>query len=146
MGGSRGGLSTKIYATSVLGNPVRLICSREQRKDIAFAHALVPTWKLRGPMVGGITPLLVRLPWPFQDFLEALATMPAAKAFVETLDRKNLYPIYYRLHTAKRSEKRAKRMAQILAQLDPRTRGPRKRQSPHDDLVSQTLPRGRNFH
>ncbi|WP_244471064.1 YdeI/OmpD-associated family protein [Microvirga massiliensis] len=53
-----------------------------------------------------------------RDFLDALATMPAAKAFFETLDRKNLYPIYYRLHTAKRPETRAKRMAQILAQLD----------------------------
>jgi uncharacterized protein YdeI (YjbR/CyaY-like superfamily) len=53
-----------------------------------------------------------------QDFLDALATRPAAKAFFETLDRKNLYPIYYRLHTAKRSETRAKRMAQILAQLE----------------------------
>lgn len=53
-----------------------------------------------------------------QDFLEALETRPAAKAFFETLDRKNLYPIYYRLQTAKRPETRAKRMAQILAQLD----------------------------
>ncbi|HEV7252294.1 MAG TPA: YdeI/OmpD-associated family protein [Mesorhizobium sp.] len=53
-----------------------------------------------------------------QDFLDALATMPTAKAFFETLDRKNLYPIYYRLHTAKRPETRANRMAQILAQLD----------------------------
>jgi uncharacterized protein YdeI (YjbR/CyaY-like superfamily) len=53
-----------------------------------------------------------------QDFLDALATMPAAKAFFERLDRKNLYPIYYRLHTAKRPETRAKRMAQILAQLE----------------------------
>jgi uncharacterized protein YdeI (YjbR/CyaY-like superfamily) len=53
-----------------------------------------------------------------QDFLDALATRPAAKAFFETLDRKNLYPIYYRLHTAKRAETRAKRMAQILAQLE----------------------------
>jgi uncharacterized protein YdeI (YjbR/CyaY-like superfamily) len=53
-----------------------------------------------------------------QDFLDVLATMPAAKTFFETLDRKNLYSIYYRLHTAKRPETRAKRMAQILAQLD----------------------------
>jgi uncharacterized protein YdeI (YjbR/CyaY-like superfamily) len=53
-----------------------------------------------------------------QDFLDALKTKPAAKAFFETLDRKNLYSIYYRLHTAKRPETRAKRMAQILAQLD----------------------------
>jgi uncharacterized protein YdeI (YjbR/CyaY-like superfamily) len=53
-----------------------------------------------------------------QDFLDALETMPGAKAFFETLDRKNLYPIYYRLQTAKRPETRAKRMAQILAQLE----------------------------
>ncbi len=53
-----------------------------------------------------------------QDILDALETMPAAKAFFLTLDRKNLYPIYYRLHTAKRPETRAKRLTQILAQLD----------------------------
>ena len=53
-----------------------------------------------------------------QDFLDALETMPAAKAFFQTLDRKNLYSIYYRLHTAKRPETRAKRLTQILAQLD----------------------------
>lgn len=48
------------------------------------------------------------------DFLDALETMPAAKAFFEPLDRKNLYPIYYQLHTAKRPEARAKQMVQIL--------------------------------
>jgi uncharacterized protein YdeI (YjbR/CyaY-like superfamily) len=53
-----------------------------------------------------------------QDFLDALEAMPAAKAFFQTLDRKNLYSIYYRLHTAKRPETRARRLSQILAQLD----------------------------
>ena len=53
-----------------------------------------------------------------QDFLDALETMPDAKAFFETLDRKNLYSIYYRLQMAKRPETRAKRIAQILAQLE----------------------------
>jgi uncharacterized protein YdeI (YjbR/CyaY-like superfamily) len=53
-----------------------------------------------------------------QDFLHALDTMPKAKAFFLTLDRKNRYTIYYRLHTAKKAETRAKRMAQILAQLE----------------------------
>ena len=53
-----------------------------------------------------------------QDFLDALEEMPAAKAFFDTLDRKNLFPIYYRLHTAKRPETRARRMSQILAQLE----------------------------
>ena len=42
MGRSRGGLSTKIHATSdAVGNPVRLIGSAGQRNDIAFAHELV---------------------------------------------------------------------------------------------------------
>ncbi|GJD96278.1 hypothetical protein OCOJLMKI_3498 [Methylobacterium iners] len=53
-----------------------------------------------------------------QDFLDALEAMPAAKAFFQTLDRTNLYPIYYRLQTAKRPETRAKRLALILEQLD----------------------------
>lgn len=53
-----------------------------------------------------------------QDFLEALKTMPAAKAFFETLDRKNLYAIYYRLHTAKRPQTRAKRVKEIVSKLD----------------------------
>jgi uncharacterized protein YdeI (YjbR/CyaY-like superfamily) len=52
-----------------------------------------------------------------QDFLNALAALPEAEAFFRTLDRKNLYPIYYRLQTAKRPETRARRMQQILEQL-----------------------------
>ena len=52
-----------------------------------------------------------------QDFLDALAAFQEAEAFFRTLDRKNLYPIYYRLQTAKRPETRARRMQQILAQL-----------------------------
>lgn len=52
------------------------------------------------------------------DFLAALEERPSAKAFFGTLDRKNLYAIYYRLQTAKKPETRAKRMANILAQLD----------------------------
>ncbi len=52
-----------------------------------------------------------------QDFLDALASLPEAEAFFRTLDRKNLYPIYYRLQTAKRAETRARRMQQILEQL-----------------------------
>lgn len=52
-----------------------------------------------------------------QDFLDALAARPEAEAFFQTLDRKNLYPIYYRLQAAKRPETRVRRMQQILAQL-----------------------------
>jgi uncharacterized protein YdeI (YjbR/CyaY-like superfamily) len=53
-----------------------------------------------------------------QDVLDALEARPAAKAFFQTLDRRNLYTIYYRLHTTKRPETRARRLAQILARLD----------------------------
>ncbi|MFS0771177.1 YdeI/OmpD-associated family protein [Sphingomonas sp. 1P08PE] len=52
-----------------------------------------------------------------QDFLDALAALPKAEAFFRTLDRTNLYSIYYRLQTAKRPETRARRMPQILEQL-----------------------------
>jgi uncharacterized protein YdeI (YjbR/CyaY-like superfamily) len=35
-----------------------------------------------------------------------------------TLDHRNLYSIYYRLHTAKKPETRARRIAQIVAKPD----------------------------
>lgn len=52
------------------------------------------------------------------DFLTALAAMPAASAFYDTLDRANRFAIYYRLHTARRADTRARRMERLLAQLD----------------------------
>ena len=53
-----------------------------------------------------------------EDFLAALKKLPKAKKFFATLNRQNLFAIYYRLHTAKKPETRAKRMAQILSMLD----------------------------
>jgi uncharacterized protein YdeI (YjbR/CyaY-like superfamily) len=52
-----------------------------------------------------------------EDFLLQLKKNPAAKKFFATLDRRNLYSIYHRLHTAKRPETREKRIAAMLAQL-----------------------------
>lgn len=52
-----------------------------------------------------------------EDFLLALAKVPAAKKFFATLDRKNLFAIYYRLQSAKRAETREKRIVAIVAQL-----------------------------
>lgn len=52
-----------------------------------------------------------------EDFLEELQKSPAAKRFFKTLDRRNHYAIYLRLHTATSSGLRKKRMADILAQL-----------------------------
>jgi uncharacterized protein YdeI (YjbR/CyaY-like superfamily) len=51
------------------------------------------------------------------DFLAALESKPKAKAFFQTLNRHNLYAIYYRLHAAKKPATRARRMASILDQL-----------------------------
>lgn len=53
-----------------------------------------------------------------EDFLAELEARPAAKATFATLNRQNLYAIYYRLHTAKRPETRARRMAALLATLE----------------------------
>jgi uncharacterized protein YdeI (YjbR/CyaY-like superfamily) len=57
-----------------------------------------------------------------EDFLAALNTLPKAKKFFATLNRQNLFSIYYRLHSAKRPETRAKRMAQILSMLENETK------------------------
>jgi uncharacterized protein YdeI (YjbR/CyaY-like superfamily) len=52
------------------------------------------------------------------DFLEALQKNRAAKKFFATLDRRNLFTIYHRLHTAKRPETRKMRIAAMLADLE----------------------------
>ena len=51
------------------------------------------------------------------DFLAALQQDPAAHAFYATLKRQNLFTIYHRLHSAKRSDTRQKRMAELLVKL-----------------------------
>lgn len=56
------------------------------------------------------------------EFLSELEKHPAAKEFYATLDRTNLFSIYYRVHTAKRPETRARRIAEILAKLERRER------------------------
>nr|WP_201759186.1 YdeI/OmpD-associated family protein [Acidisarcina polymorpha] len=48
--------------------------------------------------------------------------LPRAKKFFVTLNRQNLFSIYYRLHSAKKPETRAKRMTQILSMLDNETK------------------------
>lgn len=52
-----------------------------------------------------------------EDFLKALSKHAAAKKFYQTLDRRNLFTIYHRLHTAKREETRQKRITAMIAQL-----------------------------
>jgi uncharacterized protein YdeI (YjbR/CyaY-like superfamily) len=51
------------------------------------------------------------------DFLKELGKNRAAKKFFETLDRRNLFAIYWRLHTAKRPETRQKRIHDMIAKL-----------------------------
>lgn len=57
-----------------------------------------------------------------QDFLTALNKLPRAKKFFATLNKQNLFSIYYRLHSAKKPETRAKRMTEILATLEKETK------------------------
>jgi len=56
-----------------------------------------------------------------EDFLAALNKSPRAKKFFATLNRQNLFSIYYRLHSAKKPETRAKRIAKILSMLENET-------------------------
>lgn len=56
-----------------------------------------------------------------EDFLMALNKLPRAKTFFATLNKQNLFSIYYRLQSAKKPATRAKRMAEILSMLDKET-------------------------
>lgn len=51
------------------------------------------------------------------DFLAALEKKAAAKKFYATLNRRNLFAIYHRLHSAKKPETRTRRIAAIVEQL-----------------------------
>jgi uncharacterized protein YdeI (YjbR/CyaY-like superfamily) len=51
------------------------------------------------------------------DFLAALKENVAAKIFYATLDRRNLFAIYHRVHSAKKPETRTKRIHVIVDQL-----------------------------
>ena len=53
-----------------------------------------------------------------EDFLAALESRPKAKAFFATLNKRNTFPIAYRLQTAVKPETRARRLSAILDQLD----------------------------
>ncbi|MFY0255313.1 YdeI family protein [Chitinophaga sp. 30R24] len=51
------------------------------------------------------------------DFLAALKKNKKAKTFFDTLNKQNLYAIYFRLQTAKSPETRAKRIATFIEML-----------------------------
>lgn len=51
------------------------------------------------------------------EFLTALAKNPVAQAQFDTLNRKNLFAIYYRVHSAKKPETRQRRTGLIIAAL-----------------------------
>ncbi len=54
---------------------------------------------------------------PPDDFLRELNKNRKAKAFFETLNKRNTYAIVYRLQTAKKPETRTKRIQQFVAML-----------------------------
>lgn len=51
------------------------------------------------------------------DLAAAIAAVPAAAAFFPTLDATNRYALLHRVHTAKRPETRARRIAEFVAML-----------------------------
>jgi uncharacterized protein YdeI (YjbR/CyaY-like superfamily) len=51
------------------------------------------------------------------EFLAALEANPAAKSFYETLNAVNRYALYYRIHSAKKPETRAKRIETFIDML-----------------------------
>jgi uncharacterized protein YdeI (YjbR/CyaY-like superfamily) len=53
-----------------------------------------------------------------EDFLAALEAHPKAKAFFATLDKRNTFPVVYRLQTAVKPQARANRLARIIEQLE----------------------------
>lgn len=52
------------------------------------------------------------------DFLRELQQNPVAYDFYKTLNKANLYAIYYRLHTAKKRETRENRKKMIIAMFE----------------------------
>jgi uncharacterized protein YdeI (YjbR/CyaY-like superfamily) len=52
-----------------------------------------------------------------ENFLERLREIPPAQTYFDTLPRSAKFTIYFRLHSAKRPETRAKRLADILERL-----------------------------
>lgn len=60
------------------------------------------------------SPSVATLP---EDFLHELGRNKRAKAFFQTLNKRNTYAIAYRLQSAKKPETRARRMQALLAML-----------------------------
>ncbi len=52
-----------------------------------------------------------------EDFMALLAKMPEAMAFFQSLNKTNKYSIYFKLHSAKRTATREKRMVNLLGML-----------------------------
>jgi uncharacterized protein YdeI (YjbR/CyaY-like superfamily) len=52
------------------------------------------------------------------DFIAALNKNKKAKAFFETLNKQNIFAIYFRLQNAKKPETRAKRIVEFIAKLE----------------------------
>jgi uncharacterized protein YdeI (YjbR/CyaY-like superfamily) len=69
---------------------------------------------------------------PDADLLAALGAQPGARAFFDSLDGANRYAVLYRVQQAKSPEKRAAKIAEMVARLAARQafHPPRKRRDP----------------
>lgn len=55
---------------------------------------------------------------PHPDFLAALDANPVAKEFYQTLTAQNRFAIYYRIHSVKREDTRARKISEFVAMLE----------------------------
>jgi len=53
-----------------------------------------------------------------EDFLKALEMNPKAKAYYETLNKTNLYAIYYRINSVKKADTRARKIKEFVEMLE----------------------------
>jgi uncharacterized protein YdeI (YjbR/CyaY-like superfamily) len=102
-----------VWSKVNVGHVERL--SRERRMQPA-GFAAVESAKADGRWDRAYSPSsTAELP---EDFLAELGKSPKAQAFFETLNKTNRYAVFYRLHSAKRPETRARRIADFIAMFE----------------------------
>jgi uncharacterized protein YdeI (YjbR/CyaY-like superfamily) len=123
--GLRKGLDATSYLQRLTPRRPRSVWSQKNRANV---EQLIAEGRLQPPGLAQVEAAKADGRWerayagrgdmaPPAEFLVALEANPAALAFYQTLDKQNHFAIYYRLHTAKRADTRARRIAQFVATL-----------------------------
>ena len=124
--GQKKSLDAHSYLQRITPRRARSGWSQRNRK---LAEALIASGEMRPPGLAQIKAAKADGRWDRAyagsadmvipaDFLAAVAQNPTAQQFYDSLNRANLYAIYYALTSAKTDATRSRRMAKILAQLE----------------------------